>query len=86
MKQKNGHLSEQRKCLLIAYKSETKRITEEKDAEIVNLREENEKLRRELKAVADKVQVNQVQVTQNAPETTTLAKTAAAGIWVVLIC
>ena len=45
LKTKNAHLTEQRKCLLLAYKSETKRITDEKDAIIRALQEENEKLR-----------------------------------------
>ena len=44
LKSKNGHLAEQRKCLLLAYK----KIRGEKDEEIRRLQEENEKLRREL--------------------------------------
>ena len=80
LKNKNGHLSEQRKCLLIAYKSETKRINEEKDEQISKLREENEKLRRELQSAAGKVEIKEVQVVQNV-QVSDVAKTAAvAGI------
>ena len=53
LKNKNGHLNEQRKCLLLAYK----KIKGEKDEQIRILQEENERLRRELLEAASKANV-----------------------------
>lgn len=53
LKNKNGHLNEQRKCLLLAYK----KIRGEKDEQIRILQEENERLRRELQEAASNVNV-----------------------------
>ena len=64
LKNKNGHLNEQRKCLLLAYK----KIKGEKDEQIRILREENEKLRRELQEAASKAPVTIEKPTTNEIE------------------